>query len=402
MSIGNIYKNCVILTGLFFASFSISAADYYFEAEDASGTPNFSPFSVLSDDPLASGGQYVMNTGADLSTPSDSATGQMHFNFTVNSTCNVSFFVRCGGRQEWAGYNNSLHYKIEGLDTAWTTNNDLNRVNFDWHYFGVRTAVPAGSYTLKILRYEDGTKLDAFFVNFFTEPLLRNEPGFLRVPESGHISRLTEIWPSRYVEAEEYLGNSVFSPLSVLTDSTASGGKCITYASGATDDTPADADTGQAWYAFNLDTEKNVDVWVRAKLVGVDNDSFWYKLKGADASWIKLESANTDWCWYKLGTYTNLARGTRILKLLKCEDGVWLTGCFSRLTAVSRKVPGRTILRPRQKKIRRIFHRWLSSPMTLYPVDMVISCMVPGRPIRLPTMPIPDRRIIPYGSSSTM
>jgi hypothetical protein len=308
------------------------SADYYFEAEDAAGTPGFSPFAVKEDNPLASGGMYVVNTGSGLSTASDSATGQMHFEFTVDHTCNVSFFVRCCGLNEWAGYNNSMHYKVEGLDADWTYLNNLNRVQFDWHYFAVRTNVPAGTYTLKILRCENGVNLDTFFINLFDEPMLFNDyiDGNLyqRVPESGYIDRLRDVWPARYVEAEDTLGGPVFSPFTVVNDSNAFGDYCITYAGGAVDDTPDNADDGQAWFAFNLDVEEDADVWVRAKLPAAGSDSFWYKLQGADASWLKLENTNTDWSWYKLGSYSDLRRGTWILKLLKREPGVCIDRIF--------------------------------------------------------------------------
>ena len=315
---------------LFMAFQSYAQGDFFWEAESAASTSGFSPFTVKTDDPLASAGAYVVwPSGSTDTSPADSDPGQMHFPMTIDSTTHLSFYVRSSGRQEWNGYDDMIYYKIEGLDSAWTKADTLDRVGWDWCLTGVRTNVPPGNYTLKILKGDDGTKLDAFCVIPFTEPLLRPEANIIaRPPKSGLLNRLSAIWPSRTIEAENRLQNSPDTGLSTVSDATSSGGKYITYAAGAVDTTPSDANDGQAWYVVHLDTEETLDIWVRARLTSTASDSFWYKLADADTSWQLLESTDADWCWYHLGTYADVARGSRVLKLLKREPGAQIDQVF--------------------------------------------------------------------------
>lgn len=128
------------------------------ELESLSGQSGFSPFSVFSDS-AASGGQYIVwsNSGNNeiLGTPSDTATGQMAINFTLSQAANVSFQIQADFPN---ADDDSFYYKLDS--GAWNTQNNTPANGWTTLTPTTFSNVSAGSHTLRILRREDGAKLD--------------------------------------------------------------------------------------------------------------------------------------------------------------------------------------------------------------------------------------------------
>jgi hypothetical protein len=128
------------------------------ELENFSGQSLFSPFVAVNDS-AASGGKAIEwpNNGANqnFGTPSDTSTGQVQINFTLSQTANVTFQMLAN----LAGTDNdSFHYK---LDTgAWATQNNLATSGYGTITPATFSNLAAGAHTLRIVRREDGARLD--------------------------------------------------------------------------------------------------------------------------------------------------------------------------------------------------------------------------------------------------
>lgn len=128
------------------------------ELESLANQSSFSPF-VVGSDAAASGGQFIEwpNNGANqlLASPSDTATGRVEISFTLSQTANVRCDVQASMPH---GSDDSFYYKLDG--GAWSTQN--NASGSGWRTYTPTTfnSLPAGSHTLRILRREDGTRLD--------------------------------------------------------------------------------------------------------------------------------------------------------------------------------------------------------------------------------------------------
>ena len=126
------------------------------ELESLSGQSNFSPL-VVQNDTTASSGQYVVwpnNGDQSFGTPTVSANGQMQINFNLSQTADVQFGIRVNMP---GGVNDSFWYKLDS--GTW---NRYNNITNGWLFKTPMTFtnLPAGSHTLRIVRREDGAKLD--------------------------------------------------------------------------------------------------------------------------------------------------------------------------------------------------------------------------------------------------
>jgi arabinoxylan arabinofuranohydrolase len=128
------------------------------ELESLANQSSFSPF-VAGSDAAASGGRYIEwpNNGANqiLASPSDTATGRVEISFTLSQTANVGFDVQANMPN---ATDDSFHYKLDA--GAWITHNNV--FGSGWRIYSPTTFnnLAAGNHTLRILRREDGTKLD--------------------------------------------------------------------------------------------------------------------------------------------------------------------------------------------------------------------------------------------------
>ena len=133
------------------------------ELESLSSQSGFSPFSVKSDS-AASNGQYIewSNNGSEqvLSTPSNSANGQVAINFTLSQSTNVELAIQAS---MMTASDDSFYYQLDS--GSWQTQN--NTSTNGWAVIPLQTFnnVPAGEHVLRILRREDGAKLDKVTLN---------------------------------------------------------------------------------------------------------------------------------------------------------------------------------------------------------------------------------------------
>jgi hypothetical protein len=141
------------------------------ELESLSGQSNFQPFEVRSDS-NASGGQYIVwpDEGDDiLSTPSDSATGQIEIEFTLSQAADVQFQIRVD-MPDWN--DDSFYYRIDA--NSWVTQNNV--ATNGWETLSPDSfSLSAGAHTLTILRREDGAMLDKVTLTASTGEIISNQ-----------------------------------------------------------------------------------------------------------------------------------------------------------------------------------------------------------------------------------
>ena len=128
------------------------------ELESLSNQSSFSPFLVQSDS-AASGGQYIEwpnNNNQLLGTPADNQSGQIQIAFSLSQSASVQFQMRAAMLN---ADDDSFYYKLDS--GAWTTQN--NTATSGWQNVSVANFenLAAGNHVLRILRREDGTRLDA-------------------------------------------------------------------------------------------------------------------------------------------------------------------------------------------------------------------------------------------------
>ncbi|MGM8225241.1 endo-1,4-beta-xylanase [Cellvibrio sp. ARAG 10.3] len=128
------------------------------ELESLRNQSSFSPFLVQSDS-AASGGQYIEwpnNNNQLLGTPADNESGQIQIPFTLSQSASVQFQIRAAMLN---ADDDSFYYKLD--NGAWTTQN--NTATSGWQNVSVANFenLAAGNHVLRILRREDGTRLDA-------------------------------------------------------------------------------------------------------------------------------------------------------------------------------------------------------------------------------------------------
>jgi arabinoxylan arabinofuranohydrolase len=128
------------------------------ELESLSSQSSFSPF-VAGSDAAASGGRYIEwpNNGANqlLAAPADTATGRVEIAFTLSQTANVRFDLQANMPN---AADDSFYYKLDA--GAWITQNNAFGSGWLTYTPTTFTNLAAGSHTLRILRREDGARLD--------------------------------------------------------------------------------------------------------------------------------------------------------------------------------------------------------------------------------------------------
>ncbi|MFC3024874.1 non-reducing end alpha-L-arabinofuranosidase family hydrolase [Vibrio zhugei] len=133
------------------------------ELESFAGQSGFSPLSVKSEGG-ASNGRYIEwpNNGTNqvLSSPSNSASGQVAITFRVSQKTDIGFEMLASLA---AGYDDSFYYRLDS--GSWITQNNLATNGWDKIALQTFNNVAAGDHTLRILRREDGAKLDKVTLN---------------------------------------------------------------------------------------------------------------------------------------------------------------------------------------------------------------------------------------------
>lgn len=128
------------------------------ELESLSGQGSFAPFAVGSDG-AASGGQFIQwpNNGANqiLGTPADNATGRVEIPFTLSQAANVRFDIQASMPN---ASDDSFYYKLDA--GAWVTQNNVSGSGWMTVTPATFNSLPAGNHILRILRREDGARLD--------------------------------------------------------------------------------------------------------------------------------------------------------------------------------------------------------------------------------------------------
>ncbi len=269
------------------------------ELEDYKNQSLFLPLSVV-DDSSASGGQYIVwpeNGTQVLSSPSDSESGQVSLSFNLSTQADVSFVIQANFSD---GTNDSFYYKLDNGN--WQTQNAQNTSGWQAMNVATFTNVAAGSHTLKILRREDGSKLD-----------------FAKLSAStGKISAGSSLT----VELESFNSQSLFWPLVVQSDSLASNGQYVVWPenNGQYLASPADSETGQIAVSFNLSQSSSVELAVTASFSDAMNDSFYYKLD--QNAWQTQNLQTTSgWDTLPVATFSGLSSGAHTLRILRREDG---------------------------------------------------------------------------------
>lgn len=263
------------------------------EAESFLPTSPLSPLQVET----TSNSTFVSwpTEGEPIISASDSAAGQVHYTVRASAS-SMAFFATVDFNNP---ANDSFYFKLEGHDSAWSTQNNQQTSNFE--ELGVNTwtgLTPGKLYTLKILRREDGIKIDR----------LRLLGGEFATTESSTI------------EAESYAEGSPISPFETIT--TAEGTYITWPTSGGPIISPSDSAQGQAIY-FIQATSPELTFYSVVDFDNPENDSFHYKLEGYSASWLTQNYLQTNgFEELEINTWTGLEPGKIYkLRILRREDG---------------------------------------------------------------------------------
>jgi hypothetical protein len=128
------------------------------ELESLSGQGSFAPFAVGSAS-AASGGQFIEwpNNGGNqlLAAPADTATGRVEIPFTLSQNANVGFDIQASLPN---ASDDSFYYKLDG--GAWLTQNNASGTGWQIYRPATFNNLAAGAHTLRLLRREDGARLD--------------------------------------------------------------------------------------------------------------------------------------------------------------------------------------------------------------------------------------------------
>lgn len=253
------------------AGAGVGRAKVWQEAEDASGQSLFSPLGKVTD-AAASAGQYIRSTTSSTG----AAPGSGHATFTnpLGGTTAVWLRIYCPSGAEdsfWVKYGSGSfanYYNTTGTYGAWI-----------WVKWGEVTA----SGTLTVAYREANTRLDRV--------LFTNDLGFTPASLGG-----SEVW----VQAESASGQSLFSPLSVVGDSTASAGAYLVSTSGSYSTPPS---SGHA--TFTNPYSGTSAVWLRIYCPSGSEDSFWVKYGGGSfATYFNSTGTYGAWIWVKWGEVT--------------------------------------------------------------------------------------------------
>ncbi len=279
----------------------VLADTYTVELESLNSQSLFSPFSVVSDN-SASSGQYVVwpdSSDQMLSSASDNQSGTLAVAFTLSENTDVQFALRANLPN---AADDSFYYKMDS--GSWQTQNNTQTSGWQTLTVNSFSSLAAGDHTLYLLRREDGAQLDSV-------TLTSSNGAF------GSVSLTLEL--------ESFSSQSLFSPLSVSTDSSASGGQYIVWPNNGNQSlsSASDSASGQVAIAFSASETSDVSVKVKANLPNAADDSFYYKFDSG--SWATQNNTQTSgWETLDLTTLTNVTAGKHTLYLLRREDGAKL------------------------------------------------------------------------------
>jgi len=127
------------------------------EAEKFSSQSPASPFVTQQD-----GNRTIViwpGEGGENLGASDNAQGQLFYSF-VPEAANVTVYVTANFN---GAVNDSFHYKVEGIDNAWATQNNVSTSGYQELQMASWSNLTVGkTYVLKIQRREDGARIDSF------------------------------------------------------------------------------------------------------------------------------------------------------------------------------------------------------------------------------------------------
>jgi hypothetical protein len=282
----------------------VANGELYFEAEEAFGQSQFSPFA-LGADITASGEKYITipaGTG-NGPTPTDTTAGQAQFSFRTTQAQDVSLWARC---QAASVADDSFFVKLNGAYEVWDAVGN-GTAAWVWKKFKTYNALAAGTYTLRFAHREDGPKLDQI--------ALSSNPAFS--PTLGPSQAL-------YLEAEDAVGQACLKPATLEFSATASGQHALTVLNGVGTSTPSATSDGRAAYIFGTSQAATLYVWARVFAPTANDDSFFLQLDGGTwNTWALADNAS--WQWRKFGTaFSSVAAGNHTLALAWREDGTWV------------------------------------------------------------------------------
>jgi hypothetical protein len=274
-------------------------ANQYVEAESYSGASTPGIQSIRTDDSLASGGSYLIHSGSTTLTEADANANHTAYNFEIREAGTLTIYIR---RLWLDNGKNSCYAKIDGV-SDWASIQKAEHSRWAWTPLMTVSNVSPGTYTFRYSAREKQTRSDAFFFTTST-----NRPVECKALTQGN-----------QIEAEAWLTSSLFGPMTNQTDTTASGGQCILFNSGATNTNTADSTAGRIKYGLTVLEPKSVDVWARVILPSTASDSFFYRL--GNGTWqTNTSPVCTRWTWVNLGSFS-AAAGLNYVEILGRESG---------------------------------------------------------------------------------
>jgi len=255
------------------------------------------PFETV-DDSAVSNGTYITwpGSGQSETTPSDSDDGQLHFFATLiqSNTLDVWALVNMPSSDD-----DTLHFKLN--DNGWETQSGVTTSGWEWIKLGTYADLSAGLHQFKLLKGEDGVKIDA--VRFVI-------PG------------AAEVFSDVSVEAEFPDDDSLLSPMVQVPDSSAMGGGYLVAPDGTGNDfSTGDSRVGQAQYDVEIPVSGDVTLWILGDFSTHGNNSFHYKLDGI-TSWVtKHLGLTSGFEWQEIATFNDLPAGSYNFRLANREDG---------------------------------------------------------------------------------
>lgn len=317
-----------------FRRIPVLSANLLIEAESPDNAALLAPLERQTD-PAAFGHAYIAwpEAGQEILQPNDLERGVAQYSFDLASSKNVTLWARVNFPNNGS---NSFFYKLEGA-TDWLTVNAPLTNGWRWVPLQGVSELAHGVHTLKVLRREDGTKLDALFLSVEGEPPPATDPGLT----------LAALTSNVLFEAEAAARTSAVAPLSVFIDSEASRGGYVAWPeAGQIRQTPSDTDPGQLAFSAYKTQPGPVAVYARVKFPDNGSNSFFYKLEGMGGWTFNSGPGLTNgWQWILLGEYNVPTEGTVSLKVLKREDGAMIDAVMFSVDGVPPEQTG--LLAPR-------------------------------------------------------
>ncbi|MBD3314704.1 MAG: carbohydrate-binding protein, partial [Chitinivibrionales bacterium] len=132
-----------------------SSSSIEIEMESASSQSLFSPFEVRNAS-AASGGKYIIYPAGDnVASPTNTTEGQAIFSFNLKKQSDVTLRMHADFPTKG---DDSYFYKVD--NGSWGYQNGTKTSGFAWVEAETFSGLSAGDHTIRILRREDGAKLD--------------------------------------------------------------------------------------------------------------------------------------------------------------------------------------------------------------------------------------------------